>query len=219
MVLFPHPPTETELLSLHNDSSSDHEGNVASYYQLIAPIDVLVEDNPPPDPTTLCPWCDDPLPANPSEELQALMEAARDLSVAQPTKWNPLAMSGSVAVISAVCHRHERELDQELDPLAYNPTLRGWPEIIDWKAIPHRVISMKDSLQRIADDVDEEWQRSPLSKRHVKSLEEDSALLTTHPRTESFFWKAITNEIIVNGLRYVKDLDGQTEIYKRTKPG
>ena len=128
-------------------------------------------------------------------------------------------MSGPLAAISAVCHRHEQELDQELDPLAYNPALRGWPEIIDWKAIPHRVVSMKDVLQRIADDVDEEWQSPPLARRHVKSLEENPALLTTRPRTESFFWKAITNDIVKNGLRYVKDLDGQTEIYKRTKPG
>ena len=128
-------------------------------------------------------------------------------------------MSGPVSAVSAVCHRHEQELDQELDPLAYDPAPGGWPESIDWNAIPRRVVAMKDYLQRIADDVDEEWQKPLLSKRPVRSLEEDCASLLTRPRTESFFWKAITNEIIVHGFRYVKDLDGQTEIYKRTKPG
>ena len=121
--------------------------------------------------------------------------------------------------MSAVCYLHEKELDRELDPLAYDPALGGWPEIINWETIPHRVVSMRDDLQRIVDDTDHEWQGPSPSKRSVKALEEDSDLLAISPRTESYFWKAITNDIIVHGLRYIRDLDGQTEIYKRTKPG
>lgn len=124
-----------------------------------------------------------------------------------------------MAAMSAVCYLHEKELDRELDPLAYDPGPGGWPENIDWKTLPHRVVSLMDRLRHIVDDIDEEWQTSSPSKRVVRSLEEDSDLLQIRPRTESYFWKAITNDIIVHGSRYIKDLDGQTEIYKRTKPG
>lgn len=118
-----------------------------------------------------------------------------------------------------VCYRHEHERDQELDPLAYDPTAWGWPETINWNAIPQRVVCLKDHLQRIIDDVDEEWQNASRLGRTTGPLSEDPDLLTIRPRKENFFWKAITNDIIVHGLRYIKDLGGQTEIYKRTKPG
>lgn len=147
------------------------------------------------------------------------MDHARNLSAPQPTKWNPFSLKAPLSVISDVCHRHEQERDRELDPLAYDPAPGGWPESIDWKAIPHRVASLTDYIQRIVDDIDNEWQRPLLSKRAVKSLDENRDLLAIHPRTESYFWKAITNDVIVHGSRYIHDLDGQTEIYKRTKPG
>ena len=147
------------------------------------------------------------------------MEKAREVSVPLPTKWIPFSLKCSLSVMSAVCYLHEKELDRELDPLAYDPALGGWPESIDWKKIPHRVIRMQECLQRIVEDIDHEWQTSSPSKRTVRPLEEDLDLLAIHPRTESYFWKGITNDIIVHGLRYIKDLDGQTEIYKRTKPG
>ena len=147
------------------------------------------------------------------------MAEARKISTQQPTKWNPLSLSCPVAAMSAICHLHEKELDRELDPLAYDPAPGGWPEVIDWKGLPHRVVGMKDCLWHIIDDIDYEWQMSSSSKLDVRSLEEDPNILAICPRTESYFWKAITNDIIMHGRRYIRDLDGQTEIYKRTKPG
>lgn len=147
------------------------------------------------------------------------MVAARKVSTPRPTKWNPFSLSGPLSAMSTVCSLHERERDRELHPLAYDPTAWGWPETIKWRRIPQRVVSLVDHIQRIVDDVDEEWQTSSQFKRIERSLEEDANLLVVRPRKENFFWKAITNDVIAHGLRYIKDLGGQTEIYKRTKPG
>ena len=101
------------------------------------------------------------------------MEKAREESVSLPTKWNPYSLSCSLSAMSSVCYLHEKELDRELDPLAYDPVLGGWPENIDWQEIPHRVIRLQDYLQRIVEDTDHEWQTSSRSKRTVRPLEED----------------------------------------------
>ena len=170
------------------------------------------------DPSTHCPWCDDPLPTNPSPKLLTLISDARKLSKPQPTKCNPFALYSPVATFTSVCHLHERELDREIHPDSYDPITRGWPQIIDWKMIPHRVLLLREYLQGIIDDIDQQW-TYPSSCKLTRSLDEDPKQLRLHPRTESYFWKAITNDIIRFGHHHVWGIDGQTATFERTQPG
>ena len=169
-------------------------------------------------PSAICPWCDDPLPTNTSPKLLGLINDSRELSHPRPTRWNPFALYSPVATFTAVCHQHEQELDREIHPDAYDPTPAGWPEIINWKTIPDRVLSFRDYLQSIIDDVDRRWMY-PSSCQLTTPLDEDLDQLLLHPRTHSYFWKAMTNDIILFGHKYVWGIDGQTATFERTQPG
>ena len=168
--------------------------------------------------SSICPWCDGPLPTNPSPKLLNLISEARSRSHPLPTKWNPFALSSPVASFTAVCQQHEKEVDQETHPEAYDPIPGCWPHSIDWKTIPDRVRSFMDYLQRIIYDVDTQW-ADPCSCQLTRPLEEDPEQLIIHPRTHSYFWKAITNDIIHFGHKYVWGIDGQTTTFERTQPG
>lgn len=178
-----------------------------------------IDAEPPVPPETLCPWCDDPLPTYPSLELRAQINQARHLSVSQPTLENPLARSLSIAALTSVCHLHERELERELNPDMYDPPPEGFPAFIDWSTLPERTISLQDHLRRIIDDVDEQWRKPSARQRSVRRLREYPDQLMLHPRTESYFWKAITNDIIVHGLQYFETMSGQMNALNRTRPG
>ena len=117
-----------------------------------------------------------------------------------------------------MCDLHERELDREIHPEAYDPIPRGWPQVIEWEKIPDRVLSVKDYLQGIIDDVDQRW-ACPSSCQLTRPLDEDPEQLILHPRTQSYFWKAMTNDIITLGHKYVWGIDGQTTTFERTQPG
>lgn len=155
---------------------------------------------------------------NPSPELLGLIGDARERSQPQPTRWNPFALSSSVATFTAVCQQHEKEVDRETHPDMYDPIPGNWPQVIDWKAIPDRVRSFKDYLQRIIYDVDNHW-IYPSSCQLARPLNEDPEQLALHPRIHSYFWKAMTNDIILFGQRYVWGIDGQTTTFARTQPG
>ena len=181
--------------------------------------DALKDDAPPVNPQPLCPWCDDPLPANPSEHLRTLMDTGRKRSSPNPSILNPDGLIASVSLMSAICHLHERETHREVNMVAYHAPPAGWPTVIDWKTFPERVLWIKEHLQRMINDIDEEWQRSNSPKRKVKPLDEDAHKLILRPRKENYFWKSITNDIIRHGFRHVDKIDGRMEIVYTTKPG
>ena len=120
---------------------------------------------------------------------------------------------------AAVCYQHEQEVGQEVNLPAYNPTPGGWPLVIDWQVFIARVIGAQVHLQRILDDVDENWSPNREHPRVPRDLREDSNRLALRPRKESYFWKAITNDILKHGSRYVFGVKGQMMTYERTKPG
>lgn len=198
----------------------DDEGRITQLFRPYADSHLHLDEVEPVEPSTLCPWCDDPLPANPSVTLQTLIQAARKRSDPQPTAYNPLALRAPVEAFAAVCYQHEQENDQHVNQQAYDPAPGGWPLVINWQAFISRVIGAGENLKRIVDDVDEDW--SPAScrpKREPRDLREDHSKLTLRPRKESYFWKAITNDVIKYGSRYVSSVKGQLMTFERTKPG
>ena len=66
------------------------------------------------DPHTLCPWCDERLPATPSPHLQSLIETARNNSIRNPRPTNPLGLRASVGMFVSVCQRHRPSVSSAL---------------------------------------------------------------------------------------------------------
>jgi hypothetical protein len=99
------------------------------------------------DPKTLCPFCDQKLPDEPSSELQRLLKLAYSKSQPDRRSTNPIGRKTEVAYRAPACHRHSLESTQL--PLAQS---RGWPTSIDWDALPDRVKAMKAQLKEILED-------------------------------------------------------------------
>lgn len=74
------------------------------------------------DPTTLCAFCDRPLPAVQSEALCHLRERLHALSKPCPGPNNPLHRSAPISIYMTYCERHMAE--QKLMPTALE---EGWP--------------------------------------------------------------------------------------------
>ena len=151
------------------------------------------------DPSTLCPWCDDILPHNPSEGLLSMIALARQRSVPSPRPGNCLGLKAAIPVFAAVCSAHEFENYEITIALA-----EGWPTDVDWRVFIQRVIALRGYLRRIIDDVDEDWQ--PVSntdaipaKHHQTPLMEDPQVLVDRPRKESVVWKRLINDIARRG--------------------
>ena len=111
------------------------------------------------------------------------------------------------------------ELDRERNPSMYGPPPCRWPSAIDWKVFIGRAFSLGDKLQSIVDDIDERWQDSFSSRKSLRSFQEEPQQLLVHPRTESYFWKTITNDILVHGRKYPELPDGTLVILSRARPG
>lgn len=148
-----------------------------------------------------------------------MINSARLVSVPQPTTVNPLGLQASVAVITSVCYLHTQELRREMYASLYGAPPFGWPALIDWKIVLERGLSFKHDLQQIVYDVDKRWQESPPLQQNLNSFHEDSDQLRRHPRMESYFWKSVTNDILVHGHGYVDTMDGYMEIARRASPG
>ncbi|KAJ7117827.1 RTC4-like domain-containing protein [Mycena epipterygia] len=99
------------------------------------------------DPKTLCPYCDRPLPAEPSATLEALLEQVFLKSYAQPRPSNPNGRTVSLTVFSSLCERHEFESKE-----APKGAKEKWPTRIDWEGLPDRLHRMRGELTRILED-------------------------------------------------------------------
>ena len=108
--------------------------------------------DPSVDPTTLCPWCDEPLPPEPTPHLRALIAAAKRVSRPEDRQANPLGLRAPLAAFVGVCQRHRFER-------VWIPRARrkGWPTKIAWDKVAGRISRMKSDLKAIVDDVDEDF--------------------------------------------------------------
>ncbi|KAJ3555497.1 hypothetical protein NM688_g2547 [Phlebia brevispora] len=179
--------------------------------------DSLLFLNPDIDPATLCPWCDERLPPSPSPHLKSLIAAARKHSSSDGRPTNPLGMYAAPAVFVSVCQRHRFESVQI--PLAKK---RGWPTHIDWTGLGGRVRRLRNKLQRIVDDVDEDClqrQAEDDEEGDEKDAADDLELLETCPRKGSAFWKEVIKAFRKKGGRQASSVRGQMTSFSKTQPG
>ena len=95
------------------------------------------------DPDTLCPYCDEPFPKNPSPVLRRLLRDVKG-SRPDPRPCNSKGRSAPILNYLNVCERHMFEV-KEL-PKAEKA---GWPTSIDFEALPARIAAMKPRLTKL----------------------------------------------------------------------
>lgn len=93
------------------------------------------------DPSTLCPWCSETLPENPTDTLLSMMQVARAKSRPHPRPGNALALKAKLGHHAHVCVRHRLELEASATAKA-----NGWPYPIDFRVLGNRVQEMKGDL-------------------------------------------------------------------------
>src|ERR1700761_9758738 len=103
--------------------------------------------SPATDPKTLCPYCDTPLPSQPTPLLVRLLEQTFKKSYRDPRPTNPLGRKAPIGAFITVCQRHRFESETLPEAEA-----RGWPKSIDWESLRGRVLAMQQDLRRILTD-------------------------------------------------------------------
>ena len=140
-------------------------------------------------PSRLCPYCDEPLPPEPTPKLRSLLAAAKRKSYAEPRPSNSRGLRAPPRVYIAACQRHEFETHQI--PMARE---KGWPAEIDFEALPGRVHRFKSALSAIVKD-------------------EGAA------RGKCVFWEEMMCEVEKTGSRAVTGVKGQFASFEKTQPG
>jgi hypothetical protein len=84
------------------------------------------------------------LPAEPSEKLRLLLAAIKRRGSSQPTRVNPLHLHAPGVFVTPVCVRHRFETNDL--PRAKE---QGWPDTIDFDALPQRVRALAEPLGTI----------------------------------------------------------------------
>ncbi|KAF8208626.1 RTC4-like domain-containing protein [Mycena galopus ATCC 62051] len=149
--------------------------------------------SPDTDPTTLCPYCDRPLPPTPTPTLQRLLDVTFLNSYSDVRPANPLGRKASIMAFATLCQRHQFE--SETLPMAAE---NGWPLSIDWDALGDRVCGMKINLEDIIADAE----RSDRG-----------------PRMQCIFWRELLEELKSSGSRRVSGVSGQFATFNKTQPG
>lgn len=96
------------------------------------------------DPSTLCPYCDESFPSDPSPLLKSMLRRVRSMSYSDPRPCNPLGLKAPLAAFVALCQRHGFE--SHLLPKA---KANGWPIRIDFAALPRRLGEIKVQLAKV----------------------------------------------------------------------
>jgi hypothetical protein len=162
------------------------------------------------DHSTLCPYCDSPLPSSPSLTLQRLLKKTFAKSRPDSRPWNIYGRKAPFAVYISVCQRHNFET--EVLPEAEE---KGWPKAIDWDALRERVDDMREVLQELIEDrvipkaEDEgEWCLDP----DVDKGEEMR-------RDACIFWTEILEEVRAKGAKVVAGFQGQFASFEKVQLG
>ncbi|KAI1793474.1 RTC4-like domain-containing protein [Ganoderma leucocontextum] len=161
--------------------------------------------NPAIDPKTLCPWCDEPLPSEPTPHLRALMTAAKRVSSRDDRLTNPLGLRAPLTAFVGVCQRHRFE--RNWVPRARK---RGWPTTIDWDALSGRISRLRRHLQAIVNDVDEEF---------APNVPRSGTSGSMRPRKENEFWVEAVKNVRQQGSRQTTGVRGQFQHFNKTQPG
>jgi hypothetical protein len=141
------------------------------------------------DPSSLCPFCDEKLPLNPSPFYRTLLEAARRKAYPDPRPTNPRGLKAMMGIYISSCKRHRFEAHQIPEAIA-----KGWPTDINFGKVRERVERLADGLAKLVRD-------------------EGSA------REESVYWTIVMMEVRKLGSRAVSGVKGQFESFEKTQPG
>ena len=141
------------------------------------------------DPSSLCPFCDEKLPPNPSPLYRSLLEAARRKAYPDPRPTNPRGLKAQMGIYVASCKRHRFEVHQIPEAIA-----KGWPTVINFGQVRERVEKLRGGLTKLVRD-------------------EDDA------REKSIYWTAVIVEVRKFGSRAASGVKGQFESFEKTQPG
>jgi hypothetical protein len=161
------------------------------------------------DPSTLCPYCDEPLPPTPTPHLLALLESTRKKSYVDPRPSNPKGLKAPLAAFISVCQRHRFESVKL--PEAKR---KKWPMVIPFEEVRGRVEKLKGRLQAIILDRDEGAWVSDSDMEWTVGRQKEKG-----PRGKSVFWKEIVKEVKKKGSRVVVGVSGQFASFEKTQPG
>lgn len=182
-----------------------------NYLSSLLPLPILTPHlssvflDPSIDPSTLCPYCDDPLPATPTPHLLALLASTRAKSYKDPRPTNPTGLKAPLSTFITVCQRHRFESVRL--PEAER---RGWPQVIRFEDVRGRVEAMRERLEAIILDGAESG---------GVSEEEESEGRVRGPRGMSVFWVEMMKEVKKKGSRAVVGVSGQFASFEKTQPG
>ncbi|TDL24011.1 hypothetical protein BD410DRAFT_132480 [Rickenella mellea] len=109
----------------------------------------FMQDVAPADPSSLCPYCDEVFPSDPSPLLENMRSRVRAVSRRDPRPGNRLGLKAPIAAFVAFCQRHRFESHQLPKAKA-----RGWPTRINFAALPRRIEEMRDELESLIMDKD-----------------------------------------------------------------
>ena len=129
-------------------SSLSIEGSDGTLIHVVAGSDPLIKY--PVDPTSLCPYCDEPWPPSPSPTLLSFLECTKRKSYTDPRPGNALGLKAPLAAFIELCQRHRFEMTHL--PLALE---RGWPTHIDFASLPSRIRGFRKRLGRFIDHPNE----------------------------------------------------------------
>ncbi|KAG2142858.1 RTC4-like domain-containing protein [Suillus bovinus] len=155
------------------------------------------------DPSTVCPYCDEPLPRNPTPQLNNLLAAAKRKSYPDPRPRNSRGLKAPLGIYIAACQRHHFETHSLPEAME-----KGWPQSIDFKKVPKRVERMKGALEAIINDYD-------IHSENEEFVDDDVG----GPRARSDFWREIKKQIKKQGSRTVTGVKGQFANFEKTQPG
>ncbi|KAF7315074.1 RTC4 domain-containing protein [Mycena indigotica] len=155
------------------------------------------------DPKTLCPYCDGPLPPDPTPHLQSLLEQTLKKSRPDPRPANPLGRRAPMAAFIGVCQRHRFET--EILPEAEE---KGWPKTIDWEDVRSRVQAMEWQLRQIVNNTGDDDESAPESSQAIRGA-----------RRQCLFWRDMIKEIKAKGSKGVQGVQEQFANFHKTQPG
>ncbi|KAG1738857.1 RTC4-like domain-containing protein [Suillus paluster] len=155
------------------------------------------------DPSTVCPYCDEPLPRNPTPQLKSLLATAKRKSYVDPRPRNPRGLKAPLGIYISACQRHHFETHSLPEAME-----KGWPQSIDFKKVPKRVEKMKGALEAVITDADN-------CSDNEDSVDDDAR----GPRARSAFWREVKKEIKKRGSRTVTGVKGQFASFEKTQPG
>ncbi|KAJ7188773.1 RTC4-like domain-containing protein [Mycena filopes] len=205
--------------SLGSDSDEERDRKRYKNQPVVVAADYDEEDSellfisPNTDPKTLCPYCDTPLPAQPTPLLTRLLEQTFKKSYRDARPSNPLGRKAPMGVFVTVCQRHRFE--SETLPQA---EARGWPKFIEWAGLEGRVLAMREDLESILADPGD-----PIVYGNDQDGEEKQQVGSQPgkkgPRMRCLFWKDLVKDLKMKGSKGVKGVQGQFANFEKTQPG